>query len=199
MGLYLSTPPIDVSAVAFDPDADVTLGLLGTSNSLAYRVAEAERHFHSYESWFGAAVAASAPTHMADRIGTSVTAFVIDGGGGAGGSWGTWIQILGSTDTPARSGNVKYDFHKMFVTAVERASTVHLVQIGFGTSGAAALLAGTYTEFVYRSGAAVQREAPVEFQTRRMATGTIAWARCWAIGADTGTLGFFVGLHEYEG
>lgn len=180
-------------------DGTESSGLDGTHDSLGYRVAEIERHLHSNESWLGAAVTPSGETHRADRVGTSVTAFSIDGGGGGGGSWGSWVQIVGSSDTPCRTGMVRFDFHKLFITAVERASTVHFIQIGFGDSGAAALAADTYTELVYRSGAAVQREAPVIFQTRRQLAGVKVWARCWAVGNDTGTLGFFIGLHEYEG
>ena len=176
------------------------MGLAGTSNSLAYRVGEAERHFHSNESWFGAALVPNGTIHVADRIGTTVAPFVLDGGGGAGtGSWGLWVQILGSSDTPARVGDVKYDFHKVVVTAAERANTIYLVQVGFGASGAAALAAGTYTEFVYYAGAAVSRAAPLEFQCRRHDVGTLAWARTWAVGADTGTLSTLWGLHAYEG
>lgn len=58
---------------------------------------------------------------------------------------------------------------------------------------------GTYTEFVYRSGAAVSREAPFEFQVRRQAAGALAWARCLAYDTDTATLNFYFGLHYYEG
>ena len=180
-------------------DSVATLGLAGVDDSLSYRIAEVERHMHSNESWYGLAVAPALPAHAADRIGTAVAGLVMDGGGGGGGSWGTWIPVLGSTDTPARAGMAYFDLHRLFITGVERAATVHFIQFGFGASGAAALAAGTYTEFVYRSGAAINREAPVDFQTRRHASGTLAWARCWAIGADTGTLTFFVGLHEYEG
>jgi len=32
-------------------DSAATLGLEGTSNSLAYRVMELERHFHNVERW----------------------------------------------------------------------------------------------------------------------------------------------------
>ena len=34
-------------------DNQATLGLLGTNNSLAYRVHEIEKHFHSPERWLG--------------------------------------------------------------------------------------------------------------------------------------------------
>jgi hypothetical protein len=173
-----------------------TLGLLGISDSVAYRVGEAERHFHSYESWFGAAVAPNAEIHVADRIGTTTTPFVMDAGNL---TWGNWLQIAGSSDLPARVGNVKFDYHKLAIVAVERASTIHFIQIASGTSGAAGLAAGTYTEFVYWAGAAVSREAPILFQMRRIDAGTKMWARVLAVGKDTGTVGFFVGEHGYEG
>ncbi len=180
-------------------DEQTTLGLAGASNSLAYRTHEIETHFHSNESWYGIAAVPDLPDHAADRIGTATAGFIVDGGAGAGGSWGDWVQIFGTDDTPARSGMAKFDFHRLFVTAVERASTVHFIQIGFGASGADALADGTYTEFVYRSGAAVNREAPVDFQTKRHDAGTLAWIRIWAVGADTGTLTVFLGIHEYVG
>ena len=175
-----------------------TSGLAGVSNSLSYRVHEVERHMHSYESWFCLATTADAEAHVADRVGqmTDTCPFVIDAGNK---TWGAWVQIAGSADTPTRPGNIKYDPHKMFVTAVERASTVHFIQVGFGEAGSTALSASSYTEFVYRSGAATTREAPIEFQTRRQDAGTKMWARCYAVGQDTATLSFYVGVHEYEG
>jgi hypothetical protein len=176
------------------------LGLTGTADSLAYKVQEMERHAHSDESWFGLAVAPDAELHVADRIGTTIAPFVLDGGAGAGtGSWGAWVQVLGSSDTPARTGDVKYDFHKLLVVAAERANTAYFIQVGFGTSGAQALADGTYTEFAYWAGAAVSRAAPLVFQCRRHAVGTKAWARTWAVGSDTGTISVLWGLHSYEG
>lgn len=171
-------------------------GLAATSGSLTYGIGEAERHFHSYESWFGAAASPSGETHVADRIAKDIGSFQLDAGND---TWGSWVQILGSSDTPARAGNVKFDFHKLFVTAVERAATVYFLQFAFGADGDTALAAGTYTEIVYRSGAAVQREAPVNIQTRRITAGTKVWARCLSYDQNTGTINFYVGIHEYEG
>ena len=168
-----------------------TDGLLGVSNSLAYRIAEVERHLHSYERWYGLAAAPNGEIHNADAVGKDIAAFTIDAGND---TWGAWLQILGSSDTTQ-----KYDLHKVSFVATERASTVHFVQFAFGTSGAQALTDGTYTEILYRSGTAITREAAIQFQTRRQSAGTKAWARCLAYDADTGTLGFYVGLHYYEG
>jgi len=167
-----------------------TLGLSGVSNSLAYRVGEIERHLHSHERWYGVAGTPSA-THKADQVAKDIASFQIDAGNDA---YGAWVQLLGSADTA-----YKYDLYEISVTAVERASTVHFVQIAFGATGDAAVTAGDYTEFIYRSGAAITREAPVTFQTRRHAAGTLAWARCLAYDSDTGTLNFYFGMHYYEG
>jgi hypothetical protein len=175
-----------------------TSGLAGVNNSLSYRVHEIERHIHSYESWTCLATTPDPEAHVADRITQTANTcpFVIDGGNN---TWGAWVQISGSIDTPHRTGEIKYDPHKLFFTNVERASTVHFVQVGFGNAGSDALAASTYTEFVYRSGTAIAREAPFEFQARRQNAGVKMWARCWALGSDTGTLSFYLGSHGYEG
>lgn len=177
-------------------DGATTLGLAGTTNSLAYRVHEVERHMHSYESWFGVAAAPSGETHVADRLASGINGFVIDAGNL---NWGAWVQILGSSDTPARGTNEAYDLHRFLVTAAERTTAVYFVQVAFGTSGDAGLAAGTYTEFTYYSPASVSRSAPTDFQTRRQEAGTKAWARCLCRGQNTGTLTFYFGLHGYEG
>lgn len=180
----------------FDPDTVATDGLAATADSLPYRLGEIERHLHAYESWFGLAASASGETHVADRLAPLIAPFVIDAGNE---TWGAWVQVLGSSDTPARASQVKYDMHKFLVTAAERTTAVYFVQFAFGTSGAAALTADAFTEQVFYSPAAVSRSAPNVLQTRRMTAGTKAWARCLCIGQNTGTLSFYIGLHEYEG
>jgi hypothetical protein len=177
-------------------DNATTDGLAGVNNSVAYRIAEVERHLHSHESWFGLALVPNGEIHVADRIGAGINPFVIDAGNS---NWGDWVQILGSSDTPARGTNTNYDLHRILVVAAERTTNTYFIQIAFGTSGAAGLAAGTYTEFPYYSPASVSRSAPTDFQTRRQTAGTKAWARCLAVGQNTGTLSFYPGLHEYEG
>ena len=169
-------------------------GLGGVSNSLAYRVAEIERHLHSGGRWFGAATVANLPTHAADRIGVGVGAFRIDAGDN---DWGTWVQIVGSTDTPVSVGKVYFDPHEIIIEDVERAST-YFVQIGRGATGDAALTAGTYTELVYAA-TNTKSAAVVTAQTGRAPAGSLLWARCVVPGVDTGWMDFYIGLHEYEG
>ena len=176
-------------------DNKATLGLLGTANSLAYRVHEIARHLHSGAAWFEEAGTPSA-THFADRIGTSGGggAFRIDAGNN---DWGSWVQILGSDDTPVRSGMVYFDPHLILVTDTENAD-LYFVQIARGASGEAAFTAGMYTEFIYN--ATVRKDtAIIPVQTGRAPAGSLLWCRTWCVGSNTGTISFMMGIHEYEG
>lgn len=170
-------------------DDEATLGLSGTSNSLAYRVAEIERHLHSYEKWYGVAATPSG-THKADRIGQGIVAFEIDGGNLV---FGSWVQILGSADTAER-----YDLHKLYITDVQETAP-YFVQIAFGATGDAAVAAGTFTELVFRANATNSDRSEIPLNTRRQTAGTLAWARCLALGTNTGTMSFYFGMHTYEG
>ena len=171
-------------------------GLLGVSNSLAYRVHEIERHLHSSGSWFGAAAVPSGETHVADRIAGGIAPFQLDGGDD---DWGAWVQILGSDDTPARTGQVYFDPHEVVVASTERAGT-YFIQMARGDSGAAGLAAGTYTEFVFESDSVGQKAAGIiKVQTGRAPVGSKLWARTLCVGENTATIDFYFGIHEYQG
>ena len=172
-----------------------TNGLLGVNNSLAYRTHEIERHFHSNERWFGAAVVPAGTTHVADRIGVGVVAFTIDAGNN---NWGNWLQVLGSTDTPADPGNVEMDAHRLLVTNAERNAT-YFVQFAAGVTGVAGLAALTFTEITFQPLSNQIDSAPLNMQSRRALCGTNIWARCMCPLQDTAQLSFFVAIHEYEG
>ena len=179
---------------AMKVDSAATLGLNGVSNSLAYRVHEIERHLHSGARWFEVAAVPAGETNAADRIGSGAGAFQIDAGND---TWGDWVLILGSDDTPAETGKTHFDPHLLVLEDNERAA-VHFIQFGRGASGAAALAAGTYTELVVdlasKAGGVI-----IPVQTGRAPAGSKVWARCMVPGQDTGTLDFYIGLHEYEG
>ena len=176
-------------------DGVTTLGLNGVDNSLAYRVHEIERHLHSYERWFELAGTPSGETHRADATGTGAGVFQIDAGDDA---YGSWLQILGSSDTPAVTGSEKFDLHRILITATER-SVVYVVQIAYGATAAGALTAGDYTESVFAPSSNLVDSGPIDIQSWRVAAATKAWARCICPGQNTATLDFMIGLHEYEG
>ena len=177
-----------------------TRGLLGTPNSLAYRVHEIDRHFHSYERWLGKAVTPSA-THFANRIGKtesggSEVALQIDAGDD---DWGTWTQIMGSSDTPVVAGNVYFDLHRILVYATEHTTQLYFLQFAAGVDGATAITNNTFCSIPYRSTAVNQDKGSIFIQMRRVAAGTNIWARSFAPGKSTSTIDFWIGLHEYEG
>jgi hypothetical protein len=176
-------------------DGATTDGLTGTNNSLAYRVHEIERHFHSYERWVEQAAVPVGETHVADVIGTGNGAFRCDAGND---DWGVWMHILGSSDTPIIAGSAKFDPHRITVEATERDAT-YFIQFAFGTSGAAALAAGAYTETVIASAGNKAEPGPTMVQSRRIAAGTKAWARTMCPGQNTAWIDFYLGIHEYEG
>lgn len=178
-------------------DTVATVGLAGTANSLAYRVAEIERHFHGYERWLCKA-ATPTGTHFADRLGaeaSSTAGWEITSGNN---TWGNWLQILGAGDTPVIPGMVKFDLHRWTTITTDSIST-WFIQIGFGASGAAALAAETYSSFVFVPASTNDRTTPIDIITRRQAAGTLAWVRGWSVGANGKKASFMVGLHEYEG
>jgi len=170
-------------------------GLAAPSGSVMYRVGEIERHLHSYEIGFETAAVPNAEIHVADAIGDGAGAFQIDAGND---DWGAWVQVLGSSDTPFRSGSVKFDLHRIEIEAAEQNQT-YFIQIAFGESGAIALAAEDYTETIVSPASNLIDSGPIEIQTRRIAVGTKAWVRCKCPGQNTATLDFYPLLHEYEG
>ena len=178
--VYNSAPIYKVVAAV---DEVESLGLEGVHDSVGYRIAEIERHFHSYERWFGLT-----------GVQNTLAPFVMDSGNN---TWGAWIPVLVAGSTPAIAGSVYYDPHRVMVVATER-TTVYRIQMGFGASGAAALAAGTYTSFTYISASNQIDSGPIDIHARRQPVGTPCWARCWNA-SDTGTFSFLVGIHEYEG
>jgi len=155
---------------------------------------ETEHHLHNWESWFGAATAPSGEIHVADRIGDTTNYFEVDGGND---TWGAWVQISGSSDTPARTGMTEFDSHKLKIVDAERGTSIHFIQIGIDASGADALSNGNFTEFVYEPQSGKLDETPINILVKRKAVGTKVWARVWVVGQNTGYVRFFNGIHEY--
>jgi hypothetical protein len=153
---------------------------------------EIEKHLHTNERWFGIAVTPSLPTHVADNILTAVSPFQIDAGND---TWGTWVQILGSNDTPMQSGMTKWDLDELQMTGNEK-NADYFIQIGFGASGADAISNETYTEKVLTFDG-INTEKFFNIKSRRHNAGSLVWARCKCPGQNTATLDFYFGLHEY--
>ena len=177
-------------------DLSTGTGLLGISGSLSYEALESNRHVHHYSRAFGLAAAPAGETHRADEITSNPAPFVVDAGNN---DWGDWLQLLGSSDTPVIAGVVKYDPHLISIVSAERANAIYLIQMAAGTSGAAGLAAGTYSDKVFTPQSAAGRPAAMPMSLRTQSVGTKLWIRTLVRGQDTGTLGIYVEIHEYEG
>jgi hypothetical protein len=159
-----------------------------------------EEHFHGDERWYGKAKTADGEIHVADLISLyTKTSFVIapfqlDAGDDG---WGAWVQLLGSSDTPMEVGKTKFDFHKMLIVAAEQTLAQTFIQIASGTSGAAGLTAKTYTTIGYHTAVNHGSQGAVQFMFKRHVAGTKCWGRTLSIGKNTGTIDFYIGLHEY--
>ena len=109
-------------------DSGTTDGLAGTSNSLAYRVHEIEKHFHNSEVWYGAAVGdgfldSSVLTEF--QVVASNTGFD-----------GTALQISNGDEIESGSSTKKYDLHEVLITATSAASKVQKMRFVYGTGAA---------------------------------------------------------------
>ena len=179
-------------AVAGIDDAAVG-GLAGAHDSLAYIANEIEKHIHNMERWFGAAASPSGEAHVADD--DSMTPFVMTSGND---TFGAWLQILGSNDTPNRSRMERIDVHRLLITDVGSNREITRIQIAAGSSGGSALAAGNYTEIMITPEQNAKQE-PVSMIDFRAVVGTKMWARCWVDGQNNSDVDFFIGAHEYRG
>jgi len=181
-------------------DGSSSNGLLGTSNSLAYRLEELEKHFHGRERWFGK-LAVQTATDWADN--NIATPFVCISGNNAyyGTDPGDEAQVVGTADTPAIAGMVRYDLHRLLITD-STSTTVWKLQLIYGTGTMAdAITAGQYSTLMVKIDAAAAQlpGVPIEVMMPRGVCGsTQVWLRGWNA-TNNATISLFLGLHEYAG
>lgn len=172
-------------------------GLLGVNNSLSYKVHEIERHFHGTDKFFGLAAVASGETHVADRVGGSILPFPLTAGND---DFGSWVQILGSSDTPFTPGAVKFDMSKMLTTTTN-STNAFILQFASGESAglAAKIAAEDFTETMHVA-ATNNADSGIEgVKSPRIVVGEKLWARTCCIDASGSTIAAYFALHEYEG
>ena len=156
------------------------------------RVREIENHLHNIHRWFGVAAVPSG-THFSDL--NVKTSHQITSGAD---TWGAWTQILGSDDTPAIAGMVKFDLDEILITDVVATAdkALHMIQIGWGPVSADIVANETFTEInvmPLRSGA----NLPVGDKFDDLAAGIAVWIRHWVAGLNAQTMDFRFDIHEY--
>lgn len=163
---------------------------------LLQEVYEIEHHLHNREKWLGLAGTPAAETHRADRVGGATAPFVLTSGDN---TFGAWIQIMGSEDTPVESGKTLFDAHRLLVTG-SNSVLPFVVQIVSGESAAIAakITAEEFTELMYIASSNSLDSGIEDILTNRVPIGTKVWARAACIGANGTTISLYYGIHEYE-
>ncbi len=179
-------------------DEAATDGLLGTVDSLAYRMDELGKHHHSPARWRGLHGAPSG-TDWADDV---LTPFVaISGANAYGADANDEAEVLGTADTPIIAGSAYYDLSRILILDVS-VDTVYKLRIVWGTGTMAdAITALQYSEFVALFDATspqLSAGIPVVVQTPRILTDTKLWIQAWNV-TNNATIDFLVEVHEYEG
>lgn len=178
-------------------------GLLGVTDSLAYKVHEIEKHFHNIEHWFGLAADADG-THVASEIGKegvagfTETGFVITTGND---DWSdNPTLVIGTAETTLFSG-VKFDLHRLMPIGTSDSRQLFFVRIGWGTTTAAqAITDGDYTTLPIYVEDTNKIITPVEMLMPRLSTtGINVWMWLFHPNENDKTITFLLGLHEYEG
>jgi hypothetical protein len=191
--------PASLTAISDETDkidGAATDGLAGTSNSLAYRVHEIERHFHNVERWWGAVAVPDETNAIEANVDRPFAAT------SGNDTWGTAIPICGTGDQPAVTGDVKFDCHRVFVTDLDDDTTPWRLRIiwGTGTSGEA-IAAGQWTEVMVMTNAVPGNRAgasPADVIMRRVDVGAKLWAQAWNA-TNSEVMSFFWGAHGYAG
>jgi len=174
-------------------DALATDGLSGTSNSLAYRVHEIEKHFHSRGRFWGSNGAATETNAIDANVDTP---FVAVSGND---DWGTAIPICGTGDDPTGLGYAKFDAHLILVTDTDHA-TPYRVRFIYGTGTSAdAIAASQWSEEMFITSAGpFSSGVPLRFQMPRVDVGSKLWAQVWNA-TNASNVDFFWGCHPYVG
>lgn len=135
-------------------------------------------------------------SHVADRMDGVIVAFQLVAGNNV---FGSWVQVLGSEDTPITSGKAKYDFHRLMITSTN-STRPFIIQIVFGESAdiAAKLLAEDFDEFPYISATNNNDSGVSELFDERHNVGEKAWMRCADVGGNGTTIDLYLGIHEYD-
>lgn len=165
---------------------------MGSQNTIH----EIERHLHSYDRRLGAAVSPISDTHVADLVGPGVVAFRATTGNNI---WGSWLQILGSADTPIKTGSAYFDPHIVNITAANFTGT-YFMQFVYGESADLdqKITDKDYFSHIYIADSASVKASSEPTQSRRVPAGQKLWVRIMVNLQNAKTLDFFFGLHEYE-
>ena len=177
-------------------------GLSGIRNSLAYKVEELEKHFHSRERWFGiSADQAGADWNESVSDASMPDIFTaISGNDTYGADANDEAKVIGTGDTCGITGMTKFDLHRIVIIDAS-ATTFYILRIVYGSDTLANnITAGQYSEVVFQrnTGAGEAHGTPLAIQMPRLTWGTDkVWIQAKNT-TDNADVDFFFGLHCYK-
>jgi hypothetical protein len=164
---------------------------INTEKSI-YRI---EHHLHNREKWFGIAATPNGDIHVADRMTLLPDPFVFITGND---DFGDWVQILGSADTPVRSGMTKFDFHRFLVTTTSDINYYAFQMIdGEQADFAAKLADDDFFETPYISLSGQNDSGIEEFMNYPHDSGEKIWIRAACKDKNAENISAIFAIHEY--
>ena len=158
-----------------------------------------EEHFHNVEYWFGSDVTydgAVSPTSAGSRA--SMIPYTITSGND---DYGDWVPLLGSTDTPIKTGYTQYDAHRISLVGVETRQVTHRLQFVCGDTASdadACVVISDVSELIITPYDIKAQDRISHLIDTRSTAGDPFWCRSWVAGMNGDNLQLFLGIHEYE-
>ena len=161
-------------------------GLGGLHDSLGYRVAEIERHFHTSELWYGDATGNKI---LLDGL----TAIRVTAGDAA--AFGSELQISDGTEQGGGSATKRFDLHRLCVVSASSNTALYLIRFKTGLTTFAEAV--TLTTAPFKSSALTGKQAPIDILSPRRPCNHKIWVDLKA-SVNGATMDFIVGSHEYS-
>jgi len=162
--------------------------------SISSKVDILEADTFNHVKWLGQAIPPVGEVTRAAQHGpTGTNVFGIATGSGA---WSTWLQILGSGDTPIITGKSYFALDSFVPESCSVTAATYIVQIVSGESSgiAAKLAANDYTTLTFHP--SVLSVFPLK--SIKYPAGTKLWARAGYDASGVAILGFLYSIKEYD-
>jgi hypothetical protein len=148
------------------------------------------------DKWYGVAATPNAEIHVADRMVDEIQPFALLTGSK---TFGNWVQILGSSDTPLIVGKVKYSISKALITTTD-STTAFIIQIVTGESAdiAAKIVTENFYEFPHVAATNANDGGIIEIGTPNIVSGKKVWARACCLNESAKTINLYFAIKEFE-
>jgi hypothetical protein len=177
-------------------DLLATAGISSTTNSLAHLLGRLNYRAFNRSRFIGPALVPNGEIHVMDRISAGAGPYSITSGNN---TWGAWVQVLGSADTPIFVGSLFFNIKRFCIT--NTASTADLILQSVTAADAAGIPAmialDYYSEGFYKASSATADTNLMEMTSPIIPVGTKIWTRLWAKGANNITASGYMEIEEF--